>query len=65
MTLGVSKHLSKEQAINTRRPNRQDSVIGLDNEIFDKVGQAIDSANVIKGHIGVLDEEEEGGDDLV
>lgn len=66
MTLGVSKHLSKEQATNTRRPNRQDSVIGLDNGISEKGAGAIESANVIRGHIGVLDEEEEeGGYDIV
>lgn len=65
MTLGISKHLSKEQATNTRRPNRQDSVIGLDNEIFRNGGGAIESANVIRGHIGVREEEEEEGGDLV
>lgn len=67
MTLGVSKHLPKEQATNTRRPNRQDSVIGLGNEIFENSDGASECANVIKRHIAVLEEEEEeeSSDDLV
>ncbi|KAH9315405.1 hypothetical protein KI387_024032, partial [Taxus chinensis] len=51
MSLGISKTMSKEQAANTRRPGRRDSVVGLDNEVAEREIRATTSANVINRQI--------------